>query len=254
MDFINELSQRNQALFVFGLLCLLGSVATGILSLTTNTEVWGINAYIKPFKFFISSVAFSWSMAWYLGYLDHPKTNMIYTWVVIAVLTFELVYITYKASIGELSHFNVSNPQNAFMFQLMGIAISIMTLFTLYIGVLFFTGTYASLPPSYLWGIRLGIICFVIFAFEGGLMGARLSHTVGGPDGETGLKLLNWSVKYGDLRVAHFLGMHALQLLPLIGFYLISSSKQIILVSILYTIICTAVLIQALLKLPLIKG
>ena len=192
-------------------------------------------------------------MGWYLGHLDHSNTVAAYTWTVILVLSFELVYITLKASQGELSHFNISSAQNAMMFQLMGVAISIMTLFTLYIGILFVRGNFPDLPPAYLWGIRLGIICFVIFAFEGGIMGAQMSHTVGAADGGEGLKLLNWSTKYGDLRIAHFAGMHALQVLPIVGFYLLSTSRQSIIFSTCYFIICAAVLIQALLKMPLIR-
>ena len=254
MDFFSELAQRNTALFVFGFICLLGTLITGVLSFTTSVEVLGINAFIKPFKFFLSTVIFAWTMAWYLGHLNQTGTITGYTWTVILVLSFELVYITLKASQGELSHFNVSSAFNGIMFSLMGIAISIMTLYTLYIGILFFTGNFPELPPAYLWGIRLGILCFVIFAFEGGLMGAQLSHTVGAPDGGEGLKLLNWSTKYGDLRIAHFAGMHALQILPIAGFYLLSSSRQMILVSIIYFAVCTAVLVQALMKLPLIRG
>lgn len=254
MDFFTELAQRNLTLFLFGILCALGTIITGILSITTTTEVLGINAFIKPFKFFLSSVIFAWSMAWFVAYLNHPTTVNIYSWVVILVLSFELAYITLKASQGELSHFNISSAQNALMFSLMGIAISIMTLFTLYIGILFFQGKFPDLPIAYLWGIRLGIICFVIFAFEGGIMGAKLAHTVGAADGGEGLKLLNWSTKHGDLRIAHFIGMHALQILPLICFYFLSSARQAIIFSSIYFIICTAILIQALMKIPFIKA
>ncbi|MEO9870720.1 hypothetical protein [Ekhidna sp.] len=253
MDFFTELAYRNFALFTFGIICLIGTLVTGILSFTTTTEVLGINAFIKPFKFFLSTVIFSWSMGWYLGYLNHPTVITIYSWTVILVLSFELIYITLRAAQGQLSHFNISTQQNALMFSLMGITISIMTLFTLYIGMLFFQSKLPELPSSYLWGIRLGIICFVIFAFEGGIMGAKLAHTIGAADGGQGLKLLNWSTKHGDLRIAHFVGMHALQILPLIGFYLLSSSKQMIIFSSVYFITCTVVLIQALLKIPLIK-
>lgn len=219
----------------------------------SDTEVLGINAWIKPTKFFLSTVIFAWSMAWYMGYLSQKGTVQVYSWVVVGVLTFELVWITYQAGKGELSHFNATTQFNAIMWSLMGLAISAMTLFTLYVGVLFFRLDTGELSEAYLWGIRAGIILFVIFAFEGGMMGAQNAHTVGASDGGSGLKFLNWSVSHGDLRIAHFVGMHALQVLPLLGYYVFSSSRSILAVSGIYFVVAMVVLIQALHGKPLIK-
>ena len=223
------------------------------MTIFSPTEVHGISAWLKPTKFFTSTVIFVWSMGWYLGYLKQTPIISVYTWLTIAVLAFELIYITLRASQGQLSHFNTSSSFNGFMFSMMGLAISTMTLATLYIGIRFFIEPLPDLSTSYVWGIRLGIILFVIFAFEGGLMGSRLSHTIGAADGTPGLKFLNWSVTHGDLRIAHFVGMHALQVLPLLGYYVFSSTRGIVMVSVLYLLLATGVLVQALMGKPLIQ-
>jgi hypothetical protein len=240
-------------LFVFGALLLVSAFVSGILIFTTHKNVLGINAWIKPFKFFLSSAIFVWTIAWLMYYLNDQHKVSVYSWVVVAVLVFETGYIAVQAARGQLSHFNTSTSFHSLMFSFMGIAILLMTLWTGYIGYLFFTDQIISLSPSYLWGIRLGIILFVLFAIEGGVMGIYLKHTVGAADGGSGLPLVNWSKTNGDLRIAHFIGMHALQVLPLAGYYLSKNVKEIMIISIVYFCITTALLVQALMGKPFLK-
>lgn len=221
------------------------------LTQLSPTQVAGANAWYKPLKFFVSISIFAWTMGWYLGYLGPRPAVSVYTWVVIGALAFELAYITWQAARGQRSHFNVSSPFHAAMFGAMGAVIVLMTLWTAYIGLLFFQALLPGLPPAYVWAIRLGIGLFVVFALEGGLMGSRLAHTVGGPDGGPGLPVLNWSTRHGDLRVAHFVGMHALQVLPLLAWYGRLSVRGTGLVALLYGGLAVAVLMLALQGRPL---
>ena len=245
LSFLSELRHRNDLLYFFGLICLIASLVLLLLSATTSVKVYNVSAWYKPFKFAFSTFLYSWAMAWYCHYLQSFNTTL-FSWTVIILLGFEILYIALQAGRGQLSHYNVSTPLYATLYSLMAIAATAVTLYTAYIGVLFFSQSFSNLPESYVWAIRLSIILFVVFSLEGFVMGSKLTHTIGGPDGEAGIPILNWSTRYGDPRIAHFVGMHALQVLPLLGYYFIRNTKGIVLISFLYALLAVFTLIQAL--------
>ena len=253
MTFIQELKTRNETLFYFGLICLIFSILFLILAKTTTAQVYGVNAWYKPFKFAFSTLTFAWAMAWYCYYL--PDFNVkLFSWSIIILLGFEIVYIAIQASKGQLSHYNSSTPFYAVMFSLMALAASLATLYTAYVGFLFFKNSFQDLPNYYVWAIRLAIIIFVIFSFEGFAMGSRLSHSVGAINDNSNWFILGWSKTVGDLRVSHFIGMHALQVLPILSYYVLKNTKLTIGLSIIYGLLALLTLIQALQGRPLFKS
>ena len=250
LGFTKELKIRNEHLFYFGLMCLILGLVCIVLIKTTTTQIHGVNAWNKPFKFAVSIGMFSWTMAWFCDYLADFNVTP-FNWTVIILFGFEVGYIFFQASKGELSHYNISTPTYSMLYSLMGLVAVIVTLYTAYIGVLFFSQSFPELPIYYVWAIRLGILIFVIFSFEGALMGSRMNHSVGAINDNSNWFIVGWSKTVGDLRVSHFIGMHALQLLPLLSFYILKNTKATIIISLLYAVLATTTLVQAINGKPL---
>ncbi len=185
-----------------------------------SRTILGISPWIKPIKFSLSIAIYVWTLAWYLRYLvDRARSvRAISCGVAISMVT-EIACIVMQSARGVTSHFNGATPFDAAVFTVMGVMIVLNSVLVAWTLVLFLK-TELPITPAYAWGIRCGLLLFLLAGAEGGVMIAHHAHTVGAPDGGPGLPLINWSLQHGDLRVAHFLGMHALQILPFAGFLL----------------------------------
>ncbi|MCH6200190.1 hypothetical protein MMU07_11390 [Aquiflexum sp. LQ15W] len=213
MIFIKKIFKRSKSLGQFGLLNFIVFFVLLALSFFDDRTLNGVNVWMKPMKFAISIGIFSWTMAWYLFYLPQIRKVQKIKLTIITAMLIEQVIIIYQASMGELSHYNISSINNAVLFQLMGIAILINTIMVFWTYRLF--SVVESLFPGYKRGIQLGMLVFVVASLEGFLMVGNLGHTIGAPDGQEGIFFFNWAKTYGDLRIFHFLGLHALQAVPL---------------------------------------
>jgi hypothetical protein len=180
--------------------------------------VTGALVWIKPLKFALSVLAFVWTLGWLLADLPAPAQRSVrrLSWGVALSMAVEQAAIFIQAARGTTSHYNVASVLDGLLFQLMGIFIALNTVLTVWALYLVWRHRPHG-PAGYVWGVRLGLLLFLVGSVLGGMMIHLNQHTVGGPDGGPGLPGLGWSTRAGDLRTAHFLGMHALQVVPLLG-------------------------------------
>lgn len=200
---------------------MVAAFVVAALAATVDTRtILGINPWIKPMKFMASIAIFLWTMAWFMAEADprHAGRLRAVRWTMLGTMIGEVALISMQAARGTTSHFNVATVFDGAVFQAMGIMIVANTI----AAAVFVTTLHpiTTARAGYLWGIRLGLALFVLGSLQGFMMVARLGHSVPGPDGGPGLPFLNWSTTGGDLRSAHFVGLHALQALPLVGFAL----------------------------------
>ncbi len=218
-EFVNDLCQNQRPLILSGVGFLLVTMILAILMLFDSTQILGINRWVKPIKFASSSAIFLLTIAVYLYYLQgFKKSKSIIAWGTLVIMIAEVFLIIMQAARGTTSHFNIAKSFDAIVFAAMGLMILTNTLLVVYLTVLYFRADFA-LPNAIVWGMRLGLILFLIGSIQGGYMSSQIGHAVGIADGGAGLPFVNWSTVAGDLRVAHFLGLHALQIIPLFSLF-----------------------------------
>jgi hypothetical protein len=196
--------------------------------------ITGAPAWMKPFKFAVSTAVYSLTLAWIFGWLtDWPRVRRVVGWTTAIVFVLEVAIIDAQAWRGTTSHFNVSTPLDAILFSVMGAAILLQTLVSVAVAVALWRQSFTDRVVG--WALRFGMTLTIVGALTGPLMtrptaaqladaraGGRMTisgaHSVGGPDDGPGLPVTGWSREHGDLRVPHFMGLHAIQALALIAF------------------------------------
>ena len=196
-------------------------------------SVTGVPAWLKPAKFAISTAIYSLTLAWVFRALPSwPRTRAIVGWTTAIVFAIEVAIIAAQAWRGTTSHFNVSTVLNGVLFGVMGTLIIVQTAASAAVAVALWRERHFD-DRAIAWAMRIGMTLTIVGAATGGLMtrptGAQLeqartthvmtvtgAHTVGAPDGGPGLPGTGWSTEHGDLRVPHFVGLHTLQVLPLL--------------------------------------
>jgi hypothetical protein len=235
-----SLGKVHRPLFISGLFTVLMAVFFIAGIFFDSRYITGAPAWLKLSKFAVSVIIYTFTMLWFLSFVDTSKrwrkrlVNLL-GWIIVATFTAEWVAMITQVVRGTTSHFNVSSSLNAVLWSVMAIAIMILFVTNIVIAVLLLRQKFKS--PVFAWGLRLGMIITVIGLAEGYLMtdptaqqlagwknGEAITivgaHSVGVEDGGPGLPGLNWSTVGGDLRIGHFVGMHALQVLPFVAWFL----------------------------------
>lgn len=189
-------------------------------------EVLGAPAWAKPLKFALSIGIYSLTLSWLIGQLTRMRRlARIAGTVSVIGLVIESVIIVGAAATGDTSHFNVSTPLHTVLWSVMAFSIVVVWMMTLIVGVALFRNPLGDRARTL--AIRAGVIIALVgmglaFLMTGptaqqldDFQGVAGAHAVGVADGGPGLFLLGWSTVAGDLRIPHFVGMHALQVLPL---------------------------------------
>ena len=216
-----EIHNRDRLLSSVGRLHLLLAAVFAAAALVDARTILGIDPWVKPFKFAVSISIYLFTTAWLLGHVRHrvPRASAVVSRGVALAMFVEIVCIAEQSLRGVPSHFNQATPLDAAVFGVMGFMILVNTLLAALLLALFLASD-AGLPRPYLWGVRLGLLLLLAGSVEGAGMIVHGAHTVGAPDGGPGLALVNWSTQAGDLRPAHAVALHGLQVLPLFGWWM----------------------------------
>jgi hypothetical protein len=210
------------------------AVATLALSivghLVDDRLLLGVSVWNKPAKFAISFCLWAPTMVgiyslvhrgWLLrGCLEILGWSMI----------LELILITMQAGRGVPSHYNYETAFDGAVFTAMAAGVGTMTVVAIVAGAFLARAQLGSTALGL--SVKIAVPVMTSGAVLGYIMTSPREgqiesggntfggHTIGASDGGPGVPLLGWSTEFGDLRVAHFVGLHALQALPLIALLL----------------------------------
>lgn len=207
------------ARFTLGVLAVIPLllIATVIDQRTLND----VNIWTKPLKFNVSIALYLGTLGWFSGWIDRSVMQRswyrAYTWIICGAMLIMLPWLYGAALIGEPAHYNRTHPILAPLYALMGVVSVVFTTGTLVVAGLVASNKQSPLKTYFrhavVWSLIISFGFTVVLAGE---LASMDSHWIGGtPSDANGLWPFGWSRDGGDLRVAHFFSLHAMQFIPL---------------------------------------
>lgn len=218
-DLVAGFARRHRALVIYACLMTGLMVPTLVLVAFDERTTREVGVWAKPLKFMASTALFSLTTAWFMDLLPesvrNSAANRAMTWTLILTSAFEVAYISIQGALGAPSHYNVADAFHAAMFGLMAVAAVMLTGTQAFLAWQIFAHGVQRPRPVATQGVIVGLVLtFVLATASGFMLGASQ------PPAGVGLPVVGWHVTGGDIRPAHFLGVHAQQFIPLAGFLL----------------------------------
>jgi hypothetical protein len=203
-----------------------------------NAPIW-----LKPFKFSVAVGLYALTLAWLLSLL--PRARRTGWWLGtgfavalgmdVGLLVWQIIFRD------EPLHFNRATATDRAINSVVagGAYAAWLIVAGVVVLLLFQRLADRALVSALRWGTLLSLagmsVAMLMFAptpaqqavFKAGSKPSMVGgHTVGGEDGGPGLPVTGWSTVHGDLRNPHFIGIHALQALPLVALGLAALAKR----------------------------
>lgn len=241
-DVVRFFWQENRTMTVFFFASIAGLIVALLGMAFDPRTVLNESTWTKTAKFSVSFIIYAPTMIWMFSHLERPRIKAFVLHGTAAILMLELALLIVQAARAERMHFNFTTPLNAALYLTMANSILVFYIISI-VGGAFLVITRLR-NSTYAWAMRLGTVLMLIGFGLGYLMTNPTpdqmavleaggtphfigAHTVGAPDGDEGLPFLGWSVNYGDLRIAHFVGIHGAQFMLLVGWLLMTLAPRL---------------------------
>jgi hypothetical protein len=179
--------------------------------------------WLKPLKFQVSMAVLTGTLllAVATSGLGTSLWVRIPSVAVAATALYELTFLNIQAARGVRSHFNADTLFDRIGGTIMAGGAGVLVLGAALIGIailaLLAMKGRAALDEPVLLALGLGLaLGGWLGGYTGSAIGANGGPFVGAAAGPF-VPLMGWSLTGGDLRIAHFLGLHAMQALPLLA-------------------------------------
>jgi hypothetical protein len=177
----------------------------------------GVNVWLKPAKFFASLAIQFATVSWALTFLPALERNgRAIRWSMLVMIFWgwmEMAYLVFRASRAEASHYNNDGVFAQVAYSVMGFGAVSLTAVAGFVGFKLWKHRRNSIWTE---AASVGLIAgAVLGTIAGAYLSAQAGHHVGGNTSDaSGTGLFAWSTTGGDLRIAHFVGLHATQIIP----------------------------------------
>ncbi|MEM7708515.1 MAG: hypothetical protein AAF358_23370 [Pseudomonadota bacterium] len=183
----------------------------------------GAPIFSKPQKFNLSMAVHFFTLALLAQQLPRAVRRgpilLTTSYLAVAAMLLEIIYITLQAARGRRSHFNFETGIEASMYAVMGVGAVTLIAAAVVLAILLWRRGQTDMP-GYRWGSILGLITgFVVTGVVAGVQSSIGTHPADAhPSGGAVIPWIGWSREVGDLRPAHFVALHLMQTVPLIGY------------------------------------